>query len=210
MGKIFGIGLSRTGTSSLNEALEILGYRSRHFPIIMENSSFESKLKYRLNKWGKELGKSEPFFQDFSKDSGNELLFEKPSDSSFDAMTDLSVARFFRELDDAFPNSKFILTVRDEGSWLKSCSKFFAKGNHQFFKWQQIHFDMYGTNSFDSSLFQQSYLNHLKDVKSYFTNRPEDLLVMNIPAGDGWEKLCPFLILEEPNQSFPKTNASKT
>jgi sulfotransferase family protein len=30
--KIFGIGLSRTGTSSLSEALSILGYRSVHYP----------------------------------------------------------------------------------------------------------------------------------------------------------------------------------
>ncbi len=33
--KIFGIGLSKTGTSSLHTALEILGYRSVHFPISM-------------------------------------------------------------------------------------------------------------------------------------------------------------------------------
>ena len=31
--KIFGIGLHRTGTSSLNEALNILGYRSIHTPL---------------------------------------------------------------------------------------------------------------------------------------------------------------------------------
>jgi hypothetical protein len=207
--KIFGIGLSRTGTSSLNEALEILGYRSVHFPKMMENSSLRAKLKYRLNKWGKELGRSEPFFEEFAKDSDNQLIFKTPDDSDFDALTDLSVARFYRELDKAFPNSKFILTVRDEESWLRSCSKFFAKGNHRFFKWQQIHFDMYGSNQFDSALFQEAYLNHLKDVKSYFANRPNDLLIMNIPNGDGWEKLCAFLQVEEPSQPFPKANVAK-
>ena len=30
--KVFGIGLSRTGTTSLNTALNVLGYRSFHFP----------------------------------------------------------------------------------------------------------------------------------------------------------------------------------
>lgn len=30
--KVFGIGLSRTGTTSLDAALELLGYRVRHFP----------------------------------------------------------------------------------------------------------------------------------------------------------------------------------
>jgi hypothetical protein len=162
-----------------------------------------------LNKWGKELGRSDPFFADFAKDSGNQLIFKKPNDSNFDALTDLPAARFYRELDKAFPNSKFILTVRNEESWLRSCSKFFAKGKHRFFKWQQLHFDMYGANRFDSALFQEAYLNHLKDVKSYFANRPNDLLVMNIPNGDSWEKLCAFLEVEEPNRSFPKANAAK-
>lgn len=31
--KVFGIGLSRTGTTSLNEALQILGWRSIHYPL---------------------------------------------------------------------------------------------------------------------------------------------------------------------------------
>ncbi len=31
--KIFGIGLSRTGTYSLNAALEVLGFRARHYPM---------------------------------------------------------------------------------------------------------------------------------------------------------------------------------
>lgn len=35
MNKIFGIGLSRTGTSSLTKALEILGQKSVHFPRTM-------------------------------------------------------------------------------------------------------------------------------------------------------------------------------
>jgi hypothetical protein len=33
--KIFGIGISKTGTTSLHAALEILGYRSVHFPVTM-------------------------------------------------------------------------------------------------------------------------------------------------------------------------------
>ncbi len=207
MSKVFGIGLSRTGTSSLNEALNILGFQSFHFPIIMKNSSFQAKLKYRLNKWGKEIGMTRSLFFDFAQES--ELIFEKPDGSKFDAMTDLSVARFYKELDNAFPNSKFILTVRDKESWLNSCSKFFAKGNHQFFKWQRVNIDMYGSNSFDSSLFEQAHSKHMEDVKVYFESRPNDLLIMDIPNGDGWDKLCTFLNVDKPQVTFPKANASK-
>lgn len=208
MNKVFGIGLSRTGTSSLNEALEILGYRSVHFPIIMENTSLEATAKYRLNKWAKELGAKNPLSEDFTSGTGNSLSFKRPKETDFDAMTDLSVARFYRELDESFPNSKFILTVRDESAWLNSCSKFFAKGTHQFFKWRQVSVDMYGVESYSQTAFQDAYARHISNVRSYFNNRPNDLLVMNIPAGDGWEKLCPFLGKPVPDRPFPKTNAT--
>ncbi|MBL4587664.1 MAG: hypothetical protein JKX84_11510 [Flavobacteriales bacterium] len=207
--KIFGIGLSRTGTSSLNRALEILGSRSVHFPIIMRNGSVKTTFKYRLNKWGRELGVKKPIFWDFASESGNELKFRLPNGDEFDAMTDLPVARFYRELDKEFPNSKFILTTRNEEEWLESCRNFFAEGNHQFFKWMQLHFDMYGTNTFDKEMFQSAYRKHIADVKQYFCSRPNDLLILDIPNGDGWEKLCSFLEQEIPNIEFPNTNAAK-
>jgi hypothetical protein len=208
--KVFGIGLSRTGTSSLNEALEFLGYRSVHFPIIMQNTSARAKVKYRMNRWIGEIGSKKPLFHDFCIGTENKLVFKVPNPTSFDAMTDMPVARFYKQLDEEFPNSKFILTVRNEDGWLKSCEKFFAEGNNQFFKWIQLHFDMYGANSFNDSLFRNGYRNHIKDVKAYFSARPSDLLIVDIPKGDGWNKLCEFVGLGIPQNPFPNKNASKS
>ena len=36
--------------------------------------------------------------------------------------------------------------------------------------------------------------------------RPGDFLVINIPAGEGWDKLCPFLGLPVPDAPFPLKN----
>ena len=44
---------------------------------------------------------------------------------------------------------------------------------------------------------------HIKNVKEYFKDRPEDLLIMNIFEGDGWEKLCCFLSKPVPDIPFP-------
>lgn len=206
--KVFGIGLSRTGTSSLNEALKILGYNSVHFPIIMKNSSTKARTRYRLNKWAKELGATKPLISNFLNKTENQLIFEKPNSTDFDAMTDLSTARFYPQLDAQFPNSKFILTVRNEADWLKSCSRFFAEGRHQFFKWMQVNVDMYKTTSYDETLYRQAYQKHLKDVKTYFKKRPRDLLIIDITNGDGWEQLCPFLEADIPTQRFPFKNAA--
>lgn len=194
----------------MNEALEFLGYRSVHFPIIMQNTSALAKVKYRINRWAGEVGSTTPLFKDFATATDNRLEFRAPDISSFDALTDLPAARFYKELDKAFPNSKFILTIRDEEAWLRSCSKFFADGNHQFFKWIQLHFDIYGTNTFNEELFRKAYRQHIAEVKSYFVSRPDDLLIADIPKGDGWEKLCGFVGMGIPQNPFPNKNASRS
>jgi hypothetical protein len=48
---------------------------------------------------------------------------------------------------------------------------------------------------------------HEDNVKTYFQNRPESLLVTDICAGEGWETLCPFLVLDVPLQPFPAISA---
>ena len=48
--KVFCIGLSKTGTTSLSKALEILGYRSIHTPIIYKNSSLTVEIKWQINR----------------------------------------------------------------------------------------------------------------------------------------------------------------
>jgi hypothetical protein len=45
---------------------------------------------------------------------------------------------------------------------------------------------------------------HYKNVLEYFKNRPDDLLIIDICAGQGWEKLCPFLDKPLPQYPFPE------
>ena len=46
------------------------------------------------------------------------------------------------------------------------------------------------------------------DVLSYFRDRSDDILILDIISGDGWEKLCPFLDRDIPDVPFPKTNTT--
>lgn len=176
--KIFGIGLSKTGTTSLNNALNILGYRSKHFPLFL------------LDYDGKKL-------------SLNMNVAEK-----LDAITDIPAARFYKKLDKRFPGSKFILTVSDKERWLRSCKRHFwpgqiIKGNNWINK---LHKDIYGTVDFDKEHFSRAYDRHIEDVMEYFRNRKKDLLIMNIRKGDRWDKLCSFLGKKKPRMLFPRSN----
>lgn len=176
--RVFAIGLSKTGTSSLTQALRLLGYRTRHFPIEM--------VALR----------------------GGRLRLRLEEAAVYECLTDTPVALFYRELDQRFPGAKFILTVRDVESWLRSCSVHFAKPS-----WgrtiDQLHIELYGTKSFDREAFAAAYAAHVSGVLEHFAQRPNDLLLLDIVKGDGWEKLCAFLGTPVPGFPFPWANRTR-
>jgi hypothetical protein len=178
--KIFGIGLSRTGTKSLTLALNMLGFKVAHYP------DDEITLKELM------AGK-----YNFS------LL------KDFDGITDITVAPYYAQLDKLFPDSKFILTIRDKESWLRSVEAHFGKpvfegtpSNENTMRLRRLlRVATYGSYSFNEERFSYIYDLHYKNVNEYFKWRPESLLIINIFEGEGWDKLCPFLkepILDKP------------
>jgi hypothetical protein len=102
----------------------------------------------------------------------------------------------FKELDKTFPGSKFILTERDKKSFAKSYINYFE--GTEFEK---------SPDEVDEIL--EKYEKHNQDVKDYFKDRPDDLLVIDVIGGEGWEKLCPFLDKPVPSQPFPHKNKGR-
>lgn len=179
--KIFGIGLSKTGTSSLAQALQRLGFNTRDC-----------------------MGATRYAAGDLSSIDMATVL-------AHDALTDTPIPSFYRELDARFPGSKFILTVRDREGWLQSCKKQFNERSAaaQNDAHRRLFEDLYGTNVFDEQRFTAGYERFVAGVFQYFKDRPQDLLMLNVTAGDGWEKLCPFLGQPVPDTPFPKANVTK-
>lgn len=188
MNKIFGIGLSKTGTTSLTCALRMLGYRAKHFPFTT----------VRYDGAGQRA-----------------ICFEKID--RYGALTDTPIPAIYKELDERYPGSKFILTVRDMETWLRSCRRHHvwpgrfvsdrAIGHRaQMKSILSLHLDLYGAVWFDEHAFRQAHEQHMMDVRAYFQDRPEDLLIMDFGRGDGWEVLCPFLGRPLPEEPFPKRN----
>jgi hypothetical protein len=168
--KIFGIGLSKTGTTSLHHAFELLGLRSVHEP-------FKPQLL-----------------------TGDYRCFDE-----IDAACDVPVVPFYPQLDQAYPGSKFILTVRDLPSWLNAMERLFdvTRNMHPFP--MAIRTLVYGVQVFHEDRLKWAYEKHVREVKGYFRGRSKDLLVLRITDGEGWEKLCPFLGLPVPKVPFPKS-----
>ena len=71
---------------------------------------------------------------------------------------------------------------------------------------KRLFLDLYGTDVFDDQRFAAGYARFVAGVEEYFKDRPQDLLIIDVTAGEGWEKLCPFLGSPVPDVPFPKAN----
>jgi len=158
---IFCIGFSKTGTTSIDKALSILGYSPIHWP--------HAHIKPRKG------------WIDYIKKS------------PYDAFSDAPIyfSDFFKELDKEFPNSKFILTIRDPNSLVKSWENYFRNA-----PWNL-------DSEEEKNSLIKDYNDHKKDVLEYFKDKPSQLLVFDVIGGESWQKLCEFLDKNIPNVPFP-------
>lgn len=125
-----------------------------------------------------------------------------------DFLNDIIIAWQFEFLDHNFPGSKFILCTRELEDWLESYRN--TKTGHGSFYTRQSRFMLYGCTEFIEHKFIRAHIDYHVRVFNYFAKRKEDLLVMNICKGDGWEKLCKWVNKPVPDVPFPKEGSWKT
>jgi hypothetical protein len=120
----------------------------------------------------------------------------------YDAFEDNPWCVIFKELDKKYPGSKFILTLRPTEPWIKSQVDHFGTTTLPIREW------IYGVGypKGNEDIYKARYERHNKEVLEYFKDRPDDLLVLRLTEGDGWEKLCQFLHKDVPNSDFPQEN----
>jgi hypothetical protein len=187
--RIFGIGMQKTGTSSLHAAFQILGFDSFH--------------------WGR--GEAPRMWHEMNA-AGRSSTLEQHY-----ALSDNPIPVMFEKLDRAYPGSKFILTIRDEASWLSSVERLWDhRYNPTRWMWDvypfsnTIHAAMYGQKDFDADVFLARYRRHNAEVMEYFAERPDDLLVMDMEAPScKWEQICGFLGASIPTVPFPTANQTR-
>lgn len=173
--KVFCIGFHKTGTTSLELALRKLGYRV--------TGSFGTK---------------DPGIADKVHEMAYAMV------ENFDAFEDNPWPVLYKELDQRFPGSKFILTRRPAEAWIRSQVKDFALAETPMRRW--IYGEDAGCPEGNEETYVARYERHNREVLEYFRDRPDDLLIFDVPSDDAWGKLCRFLghdVLDEP---FPHAN----
>ena len=181
MEKIFGIGLSKTGTTSLSGALNILGYKTNDYPSLLYFPHFL-------------LGIKEKHLKNYDAFTDLPVVpFYKKLDHQYPGSKFILTVRDKESWLQSCQNyPRFNFPV--------------YRLPFKVIKLRQL---IYKTVHFNESKFSDAYDRHMDDVETYFKNRPGDLLKMNIIEGEGWEKLCNFLKQPVPKESFPFRNSQE-
>ncbi|KAI7157543.1 hypothetical protein KC349_g5539 [Hortaea werneckii] len=214
--KVLNLGLFRTGTSSLREALSILRFQKvYHMSYVFQQKPSDSKIWLRaFDAKYRNLGAP------FSREDWDEIL------GDCDAVSDFPCAAFSEELIAAYPEAKVILSVRDTPEiWYKSVLQTVwyvhmqsplapdkLLGQPVFERFLPSLFRM-GKRMF-SDVFEADfprtgidvYNEHIERVRTLVPQN--NLLIFNVK--DGWMPLCDFLglpvpVAQEPGD-FPRVN----
>jgi DNA-directed RNA polymerase subunit RPC12/RpoP len=184
--RVFCVGMNKTGTSTIKHCFEAL----RFTPIASPKTySTADKLKIKLF---------------YSHKNYAPILELAEQYKSFEDRP-WNMWAMYRHLDEHFPDAKFILTERDPESWWRSTERWVTVTKPEVLERYQLHLRVDQPNQ---ETMTESYLRYNEEVKAYFKGTGK-LLVMNLEAGDGWEKICPFLEVPVPEREFPHANKQK-
>ncbi len=195
--KIIGAGLGRTGTLSLMMALEQLGFGPcHHMRKVFENMATQVPL------WDAAV-RGVPDWA---------AVFD-----GFNSAVDWPAASFYRELHAAYPEAKFILTLRSAESWLASYS---ATIRILVADRNRLPPDMHAWHAMTGAVKEKAGIFDMMDDAALLRafSAHTEAVKAAIPAGQlltyevkqGWGPLCDFLRVAVPEGEFPRSNDSAT
>jgi sulfotransferase family protein len=193
--KVIGAGLMRTGTMTMQAALERLGYHCYHMRRVPRERG-------HLDAWHKFV-------------TGQALMDWRALFHKFDATVDTPACLYYRELMEVFPDAKVVLTVRDPDRWYESFTTLYRIHNSarpaarvipKLGKFVRF-VDVILANMFGGALDRDNcirvFTEHNEAVQRFVP--PERLLVFRVT--EGWEPLCKFLGCAVPEGvPFPHLN----
>ncbi|KAJ5306725.1 hypothetical protein N7508_005740 [Penicillium antarcticum] len=207
--RVIGAGLPRTATSSLQAALETLGYNPcLHMAQIIPHADRQQLLISATHE----------------KDKAKRQKLLHGLTAGYEAVCDMPAIFFLPDLMDMYPDAKVILTTRpDAQTWAESCytslgfffsRTFLAVGflwktdrlwyalNMRIVEWVR---ERFGEGDIFTARFYDLYNESVRDdVKG------KGREVLEFRAEDGWGPLCGFLGVGVPAGAFPRVNERKT
>ena len=185
--RIFQIGFNRCGTTTIHHFFEDNGLRSIHWArgsiaAGIEAARIEGKPLLHYVDGYQVYCDMEFMREDHAEGYTSRRPFTKLYENLGEARIEKPIYAFeyFRELDQQYPGSRFILNTRDIDKWIMSRMNFLHLG---------YFFCMHGDNFHDSQTelekcWKNHWHTHLESVREYFSGRPEALLEFDIEKDD--------------------------
>ena len=203
--KIIGVGFGRTGTLSMQYALNELGYPCYHMKEVVKKTN-----QKHLDFWIKVSESSEG-----SQHNWDEVF------NNYTATVDYPASCVWQELVKAYPEAKVILTLHPRGpeAWYQSTTdtiygmaKMWEGKVLAFFippikKMTRLTSNLIWRNFLKGTMDNKQdainrYNEHIEEIKSQI---PADKLLI-FSVDQGWNQLCEFLEKEVPKTQFPNVN----
>lgn len=176
--KIFVIGFNKTGTSTLCNYF----YRNNIQSIHWDDGKIAEKMKDNYKKGLKILSGYEDF-----------IFF-----SDMEDYINLNYAHktYFKELDKDYPDSKFILNIRNVDNWIRSRNNHW-NGEYTNYICNKLNLTKEELNK----KWKKEFYEHKKNVIDYFADKPGKLLIFDIEK-DKPEKINDFFPELKLNKEF--------
>ncbi len=196
--RVIGAGFGRTGTLSLKQALEQLGFdKCYHMVEVFQNA-------HHLDLW--------------MQATRGETVDWPELFSGYRASVDWPSCNFWELQLEAFPAAKVILSERDPERWYDSVMntiypsslKARESGDPAMKAWVDMAFELIWDGTFHGRIEDREhaidvYLAHNEYVKK---QAPQDRLLVFEPS-QGWEPLCDFLGCPVPDEPYPRVNTTE-
>ena len=181
--KIFQIGFNKCGTNSICNLFKFYANKKLNC-VHWDEGKIAKTIRHNIvNNTTNILGEYDKYdvITDMEHSSINEII--------------LIYTEHFIDLDNHYPNSKFILNIRSIDNWIIS------RLNHEIFdqhpyldKYKKV-FNLRDTNEV-IDYWKNSWYNHIDKVKRHFHNKPNQLLVFDIEK-DNFTKFADFFLTEK-------------
>jgi hypothetical protein len=198
--QVIGAGFGRTGTSSLQSALEeLLGGKCYHMKDIMTKP-------VQLQTW-----------HDFAVGK-TEVLDWEHLFADYVAAVDCPVCLYYKEIMDVFPEAKIILTLRDPESWWKSFNRLMSLTgkarllcciSHRLRMITRFTDKIIIENVFEGRLEKEHCIRIFERHNAAVRKAVPDKRLLEYDVRQGWQPLCNFLGVAVPDHAFPHLNAGR-
>lgn len=202
--------------------------------VIGDNKTGTTSMMYLLQEWGFSIG-NQPVAELLSiqwlrsRETSDIIRYCHTADAFQDVP--FSLPELYKTLDEEFPNSKFILTVRNnEQDWFSSLTRFHTKlfssdksrpptaedlqkSTYRLkgygYEFQRLRYDVKDDiDLYNPDIYIAEHCKTNLDKKEYFSGRVKDFIEINLNNPKDFRRLCDFLGVQTSMTTFPHENKS--